>query len=147
VKTLSKEEKMGFAHNALQETLEAKVKLEKALVLSTNNVVGKWINCDKQTRGLVSIMISAQGTGLKVQCFGACTPTACDWGAVAGIAYAENVSGTVAIAFSAMYDLKFKATIVTGYLDHGCLIVETFDTFKDGSGRSNYYSRYYMCKA
>jgi hypothetical protein len=144
---LSMEEKKPISHNVLIETVEAKVKAEKALVLSMNNIVGKWNNCDKQTRGLISVVLSAQGNSLKVQCFGACTPTPCDWGVVAGIAYAENVSATGAIAFSAVYNLNFKATIVVGHLDCGSLVVEVFDMFKDGSGRSNYYSRYYMCKA
>ena len=138
---------MSFEHKVLLEKFEAKVKVEKAIMLSLNSIVGKWNNCDSKTRGLTSVVLSAKGNALSVQCFGACTPTPCDWGIVAGTAYAENVSATGAIAFSAMYDLKFKATIVTGHLDNGCLIVETFDMFKDGSGRSNYYSRYYLCKA
>ncbi len=138
---------MAFAHNAQIEEIVAKVKMEKALILSLTNLIGKWNNCDKNTRGLVSVVLTAQGNVLKVQCFGSCVPTPCNWGVITGTAYAENVTATPAIAFSAMYDFKFKATIVTGYLDRGCLIVETFDTFKDGSGRSNYYSRYYMCKA
>ena len=33
-------------------------------------------------------------------------------------------------------------TIVVGHVDEGSLLVETFDHFTDGSGRSNYYSRY-----
>ena len=137
---------MSFEHKVLQEKLDAKVKVEK-LVTSLASIVGKWNNCDAQTRGLKSVVLSAKGNALSVQCFGACTPTPCDWGVVPGTAYAQNVSATDAIAFSAIFDLKFKVTIVTGHLDSGCLIVETFDTFKDGSGRSNYYSRYYMCKS
>jgi hypothetical protein len=144
---MDKEEKTSISHNAQIEELAVTARVEKALALSLNNLIGKWNNCDRQTRGLVSVVLTALGTVLKVECFGSCVPTPCKWGVVTGTAYAENVSATPAIAFSAMYDFRFKATIVTGHLDHGCLVVETFDTFKDGSGRSNYYSRYYMCKA
>jgi hypothetical protein len=45
-----------------------------------------------------------------------------------------------------MYKFGFKETIVVGVLDRGSLIVETFDHFTDGSGRSDYYSKAYLCK-
>ena len=131
--------------NVLHEELKEGVK-PAAATLSLKNLTGKWNNCDRATRGVVSVVLSADGANLKVQVFGACVPSPCDWGVVKGIAYAENVSAADAIAFSATYDFKFKSTIVTGCLDSGSLIVETYDMFKDGSGRSNYCSRVYLCK-
>jgi hypothetical protein len=109
-------------------------------------LLGTWSNCDKATRGLLRIVIAASGTGITVHGYGACTPTPCDWGAVPAKTYAENVSASAAVAFSAQYKFSFKETIVVGHLDVGSLIVETFDHFTDGSGRSDYYSRCYMCK-
>lgn len=109
-------------------------------------LVGTWSNCDKATRGLLRIVIAASGAGVTVHAFGACTPTPCDWGVVPGMVYAENVSSTAAVAFSANYKFGFKETIVVGHLDVGSLSVETFDHFTDGSGRSDYYSRYHMCR-
>ena len=47
---------------------------------------------------------------------------------------------------TAMYKFSFKETILVGALDRGSLVVETFDNFTDGSGRSDYYSKYYLCK-
>jgi hypothetical protein len=133
--------------NTAHEKITAKALGDAKGVLSLTNLVGKWNNCDKNTRGLVRLVLGTKGSTLTVQGFGACTPTPCDWGVVEGIAYAENVSATVAIAFSARYDFSFKETIVVGHLDNGTLIVETFDKFKDGSGRSNYYSRVYLCRS
>lgn len=117
---------------------------EKALDLK--DLVGSWRACNRETRGLVRVDLGKKGRDLTVHVFGACTPTPCDWGTVLGIAYAESVSATAAIAFTAIYDAGFKDTIVTGLLDQGTLIVETFNRFKDGSGRSNYYSRGYFCR-
>ncbi len=109
-------------------------------------LVGTWSNCDKATRGLVKVVIAAAGAGITVHAFGACTPTPCDWQIVPGSAYTANVSSTTAVAFSAQYKFGFKETLVVGHLDLGALVVETFDHFTDGSGRSDYYSKYYMCK-
>jgi len=132
--------------NKASEKVTAKTLGDAKGTLSLKNIIGKWNNCDKNTRGLVRLVLGTKGTTLTVQGFGACVPTPCDWGVVEGIAYGDSVVATEAIAFSAHYDFGFKETIVTGYLDSGTLIVETYDRFKDGSGRSNYYSRVYLCR-
>ena len=115
-------------------------------VVSLQPLLGTWTNCDKATRGVVKVILSAQGSTLIVQAFGACTPTPCDWGKVKGLAYAANVSSSVPVAFSAIYKFSFKETILVGVLESGSLIVQTFDNFTDGSGRSDYYSKYYLCR-
>lgn len=116
------------------------------LVIAPATLAGTWTNVDKTTHGLVKLIITVTGTNLSVHGFGACHPTPCDWAAVTGIPYAENVNATPAIAFSAFYKFAFKETIVVGHLDAGLLRVETFDHFTDGSGRSDYFSRFYMEK-
>jgi hypothetical protein len=117
-----------------------------AAPISPAGLAGKWCNCDKATRGLVEVDIAPAGAEITVHAFGACTPTPCDWGAVPGLTYAENVSSHTAVAFSAHYKFSFVDTIMVGHLDQGSLIVETFEHFTDGSGRSDYYSRFYMCR-
>ena len=119
---------------------------EVAAVVGPGALVGTWNACDAATRSLVRVVIAASGSAITVHAFGACTPTPCDWGAVPGLAYAANVSSSAAIAFSAHYKFSFKETIVTGVLDNGSLIVETFNHFTDGSGRSDYYTKGYFCK-
>lgn len=115
--------------------------------LDLGDLKGDWRACDKDTRGLVRVVLGQRGGNLTVRVFGACHPTPCDWGTVKGLAYAESVSATDAIAFTAVYKFSFKNTIVTGRLDSGSLIVETYNHFTDGSGRSDYYSRGYFCNA
>ena len=137
---------MAIQQNKASEKVTAKALGDAKGTLSLKNIIGRWNNCDKNTRGLVRLVLGTKGTTLTVQGFGACVPTPCDWGVVEGIAYGDSVVATEAIAFSAHYDFGFKETIVTGYLDNGTLIVETYDRFKDGSGRSNYCSRVYLCR-
>jgi hypothetical protein len=126
---------------------EAKAEEEAfAAVVGPAALVGTWNACDAATRSLVRVVIAASGSAITVHAFGACTPTPCDWGAVPGLAYAANVSASAAVAFTAHYKFSFKETIVTGVLDSGSLIVETFNHFTDGSGRSDYYTKGYFCK-
>lgn len=109
-------------------------------------LIGIWDNCDASTRGVVRVELTDKGGTLLVQVFGACVPTPCDWGQVEGIAYAASVVDNEAIAFTAFFDPGFAEEIVAGHLDGGTLVLEVFDRFKDGSGRSNYYLREYLCR-
>ncbi len=109
-------------------------------------LVGTWVNCDHQTRGMVRLMIAANGNEITVHGFGACSPTPCDWGSVPGIVFASNVTATPAVAFTAVYNFSFKQTTLVGHLLEGALIVESFDHFTDKSGRSDYYSQYVMAQ-
>jgi len=118
-----------------------------AAVVSFAPLIGTWDACNKETRGIVRAVITEQKGQLHVHAFGACTPTPCDWHQVQGLAYADSVSGGPAVAFTAIYHFDFKDTILTGVLNRGCLIVEDFNTFTDGSGRANYYDKGYFCKA
>ncbi len=136
-------EKLDF--KAPAEKPRGAAKLAPALVQPAP-LLGTWIACDKQTRGLVKVVIAQSGRGLTVHAYGNCTPTPCDWGAVAALPYAANVSSAPAVAFSANYKFAFKQTVIVGRLDHGTLIVETFDHFTDGSGRSDYASEGYFYK-
>ncbi len=113
----------------------------RALAITPNPLVGTWLNSDKATRGLVKLVISVSGSAISVHGFGACVPTPCDWGTVTGTAFAENVASSTAVAFTASFKFGFKETLVTGRLELGALVVETFDHFTDGSGRSDYFSR------
>lgn len=124
-----------------KEVERLNVALPKApLAVSATPLIGTWVNCDHQTRSLVRVMITAAGGEIMVHGFGACSPNPCDWGAVPGLVYADDVTATPAVAFSAVYTFAFKQTTIVGRLLNGALIVEIFDHFTDKSGRADYYS-------
>lgn len=117
---------------------------EKEVAAAPMGLVGTWKNCDPATRGLVRIDIAAGAKGTTLHAFGACHPTPCDWGTMPAFTYAANVSAKPAIALTANYKFGFKETILTGTLNLGYLIVESFNHFTDGSGRTDYYSKDYF---
>ena len=125
----------------LEKISAAKLKVVKKKKLNVKPLIGKWINCDKKTRNLVRVELGNQRGVFTVHPFGACTPAPCDWGTAKGLAYSESVSSTDAVAFKATFKFSFKRAIVTGHLCEGCLVVETYNHFTDGSGRCDYYTR------
>jgi len=117
-----------------------------ATAVTSTPLVGTWNNVNPATRDVVKVVIAAAGSGIKVDAFGACSPTPCNWGNVAGMAYAANVSSSPAVAFSAQYKFSFAQAILVGHLQGKNLIIETFTHFTDGSGRDDYYSTDTMAK-
>jgi len=117
-----------------------------AAVVSPAPLVGTWTNINKATNDIVKVVITSKGSAISVDVFGACSPTPCNWGTVAGIAYAANVSSTPAVAFTAQYTFSFAKASVVGYLQGSQLLIETFTEFTDGSGRSNLYTTDTMAK-
>ncbi|MGD0444417.1 MAG: hypothetical protein ABSA39_10815 [Edaphobacter sp.] len=116
-----------------------------AAVVSTP-LVGTWKNINSATRDIVKVVIAAAGSGIQVDAYGACTPTPCNWGNVAGLSYASGVSSSPAVAFSAQYKFSFSQVILVGHLQGKELLLESFTHFTDGSGRSDYYATDTMTK-
>src|SRR5689334_21539923 len=70
-------------------------------------LVGTWFNTDKRTRGIAKLVLTQDDGVLKVQAFGACEPTLCDWGEVRGVAFSDGVGSPEGMAFTALYDFGF----------------------------------------
>jgi hypothetical protein len=112
----------------------------KTDALTFGSLVGTWVNVNPATRDIVKIVLGNTGATLHVHAYGACSPTPCDWGQVNGQAYAASVAGGASVAFTAAYAFGFKNTILTGHLKGKELIVDDFNVFEDGSGRSPYFT-------
>jgi hypothetical protein len=108
--------------------------------LTLGSLIGTWVNVNSATRDIVKVVLTNNGGSLGVHAYGACSPTPCDWGQVPGKAYAPSVAGGAAVAFTANYAFGFKNTILTGHLNGQQLIVDDFNVFEDGSGRSPYFT-------
>lgn len=64
---------------------------------------GTWKNSDPNTRGITKVIISASGT--RIQTFGSCSPTDCDWGKVPLTRSGAN--------FKATYNKSMAVTYIT----------------------------------
>jgi|SRR5215208_1944135 hypothetical protein len=104
--------------------------------------MGTWLNTDSGTGGIVRLQITAGVHGMGVRAFGACTPSACDWGVVGLTTYGNNVSDADHKYGAALYNHGFATRMMTLQLiDSSTLVAHVYTTFLDGSGRQNYHSR------
>lgn len=109
--------------------------------LDSSALVGTWFATDKQALGVVRLELRQRDGTLLVRAFGADPGEPYDWGEIEATAYGSSVTAVDAMAFSAVYDFGFLVTILAAYAKQGILVLDTFNTFTDSSGRSNYFSR------
>jgi hypothetical protein len=54
---------------------------------------------------------------------------------------------TTRLVFFAVYDFDFMRMFLAANMNKGLLIIASYNTFRDGSGRSNYFSREFFYRA
>ena len=108
-----------------------------AWAVSPESLLGTWVNPDP-AGGIVKIVISPSANGISVQGFGSCHPNPCEWTAVPGVVYADDVRSNSAVAFSAVFPTRFEKKLVVGRLQGQVLEVEIFTEFTERTARSNF---------
>lgn len=107
---------------------------------------GKWKNRDTKTRGLTTLNVRTSGESVWVHAWGACHPSDCDWGEVAGTPLTPTISTNPtndANKVTAVFETSFSSTILTlSPSDDDELQADTQTRFTDNSGRSGYSATY-----
>jgi len=111
-------------------------------------LIGRWINTNTATPGIARVTVASRGDDLTIRISSANGPTPREWGdAPIDVVYANGVGSQTAMALVAAYDFGYLETRVEANLSLGLLVVATFNTFKDGSPRSNYFGREFFYRA
>ena len=109
---------------------------------ATSDFVGSWSNADSSTRGITRVVVTPNADGtLNMQVFGKCSPSDCDWGKAAAVAYSSGVQDNNPTVVSAVYPKGFSNTMVVLHKNpFGMMEVMSLTQFLDKSGRFNYGS-------
>jgi hypothetical protein len=108
---------------------------------AVNDFVGQWTNQDSNTSDVTRVAVTRTGGALRVNVFGSCSPTDCDWGIVNATAFAATAAGNVnndADVVLATYTQSFARKTVLLRLNGANIAYEVFTEFTDSSGRANY---------
>jgi hypothetical protein len=99
--------------------------------------LGDWRNTNP-SGGIGRIVCTAAGDGrMTVHCSSSCR----DWGVAGAPVFAFTFDSDEAGAFAAVYDFGFEEVRLQANVKLGVLVVATFNSFNDDSGRSNYFNR------
>ena len=104
-------------------------------------LLGTWHNTDAATGHIARLTLRRNGERVTVQAYGADDSAVIDWGEVDVEAFVTGVTRQEGVGFCTVYDFGFMETKMVSNHSKGILVIQTYNSFKDGSGRANYFSR------
>lgn len=111
--------------------------------VDSSPLVGTWINSNPDTNGIARLIITGSNADLSVHAFAIGPDGIIDWGTTDGKVLASAVTSRLGAGFKCLFDFGFAETYLLGMIAKGLLVLAQFHSFKDGSGRMDYFVREY----
>ena len=124
-----------------EEELEVEGSRRRGGTITSESLLGTWVNTNSATRGIVKVVLTASDGKVVLKVFGSCDPDPYDWGEVNASIFASDIHSNEATAWSAFCEFGFMDIHLQAHIRQGVLIIAKFDRFKDESGRVNYFSK------
>jgi hypothetical protein len=123
--------------------LDATLADRSALTLGLDNLLGRWVNTNGETRGVAEFTIEHDGPRFTVRARGVGDGDAVHWPETEAVALANvgEEGGQRTIILVATFAFGFMRTETQIRVNKGVLVLVFFNTFLDGSGRSDYVTR------
>lgn len=113
-------------------------------MITTGNpasVLGRWLNTNRQSRGIAECVIAQENDGITVRITGAGENESWPIAKAKVLANLEEEAGQRTIALLQRFDLGFMTAETHIRVNKGVLVIVLYVTFTDDSGRSNYLNR------
>ena len=125
----------GHLHPALRDPAARTANAEK--------LSGRWVNSNRETRGIAEIEVLPEGGRFTVRVVGVGEGGPVEWPRAEArvLANLEEEAGQRAVALAADFDFPFMRAATHLRVNKGVLVIVLFVTFRDDSGRSNYVNR------
>ncbi len=128
--------------------------LNSALALSARSeltgekLLGRWVNTNRETRGIRECVITQEGEAFSVRVFGVGENGLIEWptNRATPLANLEEEAGQRTVALAATLEFEFMRIETHIRINKGVLVIVLFVTFTDDSGRSNYLNREFFSR-
>jgi hypothetical protein len=117
--------------------------------LSGEKLIGRWLNTNRDTKGIAECAIAGDGEGYTVSISGVGEAELIDWPQTKAtvLVNLDEEAGQRAVALSVDFDFSFMRVESHIRVNKGVLVIVVFFIFKDDSGRSNYLTREFFSRA
>lgn len=117
--------------------------LDPATISRAEKLIGYWKNTNPDTQGIAECRIERDGAHFMIKLFGAGADGLIDWPSARtkALANLEEEAGQRTIALAARFFFDYMKSEIYIRVNKGVLVIVLFNTFHDGSGRSNYLNR------
>src|SRR5689334_15576114 len=109
--------------------------------LDLTGIVGSWFNTNHETREIARLMVGEHDGMLVLNIEGAGLGERISWPETPALPYGEGPGTAEAAGFEAHRDFGFMETHLAANLKYGVMVIQSYNRFKDGSGRPPYFTR------
>ena len=110
----------------------------------TSALVGNWVNSNPETNGVARMRVSEEGGRLSLRVYAVGPDGLVDWGEAGVELLTASPSSRAVAGFTSLYDFGFAEVRLQAMIMKGLVVLAVFNTFKDGSGRADYFTREYF---
>lgn len=115
-----------------------------AVPVDVSAMLGTWVNSNPETNGIARMLMSETAGKLSLQVSAIGPEGLIDWGAVEVNVFSSSPSARDATGFTCLYEFGFAETRLQAMILKGLIVLAQIHTFKDGSGRVDYFVREYF---
>ena len=115
--------------------------------MDLSGLFGTWVNTNPDTNGIARLVISEAEGNVSLQAYAIGPDGLIDWGAAEVSIFTSAPKSRVAAGFACLYDFGFAETRLQAMILKGLIVLAQFHSFKDDSGRVDYFVREYFALA
>jgi hypothetical protein len=128
------------------QTMRADAKALVGARADVTPLLGTWVNAKRDTDHVARVVVTERDDALLVRLFGSSADELVDWGETEATPFA--FTGTTEVAgFHARYELGAARVEIAANEKMGILVIQTYTSFKDGSGRLSQFSREFFYRS
>lgn len=128
---------------AIKQSSDLNSSLHEPVSETLEKLYGRWLNTNRQTRGIAECTVTRDGDRIKVGVVGVGDDGPIDWPTVVArpLANLDEEAGQRNGALMATFEFGFMRAETHIRVNKGVLVIVLFAKFLDDSGRSNYLNR------
>jgi hypothetical protein len=111
---------------------------------NTSALVGNWVNSNPETNGIARMRMSEEGGRLSLRVYAVGPGGLMDWGEAEVELLMASPSSRAVAGFTSLYDFGFVEVRLQAMIMKGLVVLAIFQSFKDASGRADYFVREYF---
>jgi len=111
--------------------------------VDVSGLLGTWVNSNPETNGIAHMVTTEEGGRLMLEVQAIGPEGLISWGTTEAEVFTSSPSSRVAAGFACLYDFGFAETRLQAMILKGLAVLAQFHSFKDSSGRADYFVREY----
>lgn len=129
-----------------QQTMRADAMQLAGAKADLTPLLGTWLNCNAVTDHIAKIDVSERDGVMVIRPYGSSTADPVDWGEAEVIPYVA-MGTTEPQGFHARFEIGAVHTEIAANAKQGIMVLQTYTSFHDGSGRMSHFGREFFNRA